>query len=51
MFTMFGTIFRAINEFFMMAEIFARSGRKGAELCEVMVDNEIAKTKAEALAE
>ena len=51
MFTMFGALFRGLNEFFMMFEIFARSGRKGAELCEVMIDKEIAKTKAEALAE
>ena len=51
MFTAFGALFRGLNEFFMMFEIFARSGRKGAELCEVMIDKEIAKTKAEALAE
>jgi hypothetical protein len=51
MFTAFGTLFRGLNELFMMFEIFCRSGRKGAELCETLVDNEIAEAQAKALAE
>ena len=48
MFAAIATFFRAANELFAALEIACRTFRKGADLCEVMVDKEIAEAQGKA---